>query len=496
MPGRAGCIARFGPKVGQSLVPSLVVGRDFEQAFEGLAGAGEVSGPFEELPEAAPRRHGIRTPLRQHLEMQQGGRIAAAEQLGQRCVGLDVILVELQHPPPGRRRAGIVVHGDQTSAEGLPGCHRIGIRIGDGAQVDHRRGRIGVKQSSQGGMGLDVAAVELQEPPPGVDGLIPVSKRCQGLAKRAPDIRRLGPRLGQGAQMDHRLGRIGRQQLGQGAVGFQVVRRGGQHPPPGGHGGRLIAEGGQGAGERAPGLRRLRSFVGDRPQVDHGLGVIAFQQRGQRRVGFEILGIQGQHTPPGGAGLSGARQASQGATQAGPDGFVVAGDGHDAERLDRFRRPLGQQARQRLIGLEVAFDQLLNPPPRLDPELAFAGLYQRPSETAPARDVRLVDLDQALQARDRVAQAALFDQQAGGGVDGLAPHEGIQGGGLLEGRDRGVNVPGGAAAFAFGQRQPGPLTRIPLGRRHQRGSRRVPTPARAATGWARTMMPTILIRLG
>ncbi len=290
------------------------------------------------------------------------------------------------------------------------------------------------------------------------------------------------------------------EQRGHAFVGVAVGRINLQHAAPGPE--RLVAaaQGFEGAGVALPDLDPRRIGLGRSLQMPHRLRQPAFglQEGAQSVMGHKVARREFQHPPPG-LGLGRAiPQIPQRLGQPPPWPIACRGGfGHDPERPDRFPGPLGQQLGESLGGLQVWLNALLDPPPGLDPGIGLAGLDQGPGQPPPALDVGLVELDQGLQARNGVGRTRRFDQQVGRGVKGFVAEGRIQHGGAVERGHRGVDFTRRSSALGFAKGLPGPATRIPLSWRHQRCSRRVPrTPAPAASGWARTMMPTILIRLG
>ncbi len=362
-------------------------------------------------------------------------------------------------------------------------------------------GRIG-EQLGQGLVGLELSGRDLEHAPPGRRRLMDPGDFRQGAGVAPPGalvLAGLGhrPQVLQGAALQT----LGQQQIGEVAVGLQVGPVDLQHAPPNLEGRLVLAELLQGAGIALPRLGLAGIRLGDREHLRSGFGLAAepFEQDRQAFVGGEVVGFGGLHSPPRLDGRFGLADLLQHLGQAPPGPWVGGRGGfrHHPQGGNGLGAAGGQKLGQGLVGLEVPLVGVLDPAPGLDRGVVLAGLPKRPGELAPGPRVLTVELQQLLQARDRVGVARLVDQQGGGRLERLTPQGRVQLGGLVEAGDSGVEIAGGAAPLGLAQGQPPPLTRIPLSWRHQPNSRGgAPTPAPAASSRANTMMPRTLIRLG
>ncbi len=126
-----------------------------------------------------------------------------------------------------------------------------------------------------------------------------------------------------------------------------------------------------------------------------------------------------------------------------PPGRGVRGLGRLGDHLhrrDRVAAALRQQLGELAIGFEVPQVVVLDPAPGFDGGLAVAGPAQCVGQTPPVGDVLAVQIDEALEADDRVGRAALIDQQAGGGVERFAPQRAVQLRGAVEASHGGVDL--------------------------------------------------------
>ncbi len=250
-----------------------IVGRDLDQALEGLPCGGGVADLLQEEPQASARSGKVRPPLGQHLEVRQGGDLALADQPRQGRMRFEVVALQRQEPAPGVHGAGAVFRARQRPAERPPCFRLLGLALSDRAQMHETLGGIG-GQLGQGLVGLEFARCDLERPAPGRGGL--VGPRYLGQdAGETPPRARIGwaGRLGCDPQRRNGVRAALGQQVGEGLVGLQVPFVGVLDPAPGLD--RRIPLAGMAKGPRqlAPRSNVLAVELHQLLQASHGVGV-------------------------------------------------------------------------------------------------------------------------------------------------------------------------------------------------------------------------------
>ncbi len=151
---RAGHVTLVGEKLSQPLMRQGIAGSDLDQALPGALRRGQVAGLFQQLRQSPAGVGGVGACGRQHLEVRQGRELAVAHQLGQGGVGLEVVLFELEQPPPGVHGAVGVAQGRQGARQPAPDFRLLRRRLGQDAQVPGGLGRLVLQQLGQGGVRL------------------------------------------------------------------------------------------------------------------------------------------------------------------------------------------------------------------------------------------------------------------------------------------------------------------------------------------------------
>ncbi len=167
-----GGIVRGRKQIGQALVgQSIVRGQGVQTAPGGDRALG-VAELILQPGQAKGRPCPIRVAFGQDFQVRQGRSLALAEQVDQRRMGLQIALVELDQPFPGRDSPGNVAQLFEQPGKTPAGCRPIGAALGQDAEV--RQGRVGLAQQlDQAVMRFEVVGVELEHPFPGLGGVLP-----------------------------------------------------------------------------------------------------------------------------------------------------------------------------------------------------------------------------------------------------------------------------------------------------------------------------------
>ncbi len=115
-----------------------------------------------------------------------------------------------------RARTGLVAHLVQHQGQPPAGLGQVRAAFHQDLQMRQRSHLPVADQVGQSRVRLDVIGIEFEQAPPSLRRSGLVAELTQSLGQGAPPVGLLGSAIGDRTQVRQGLGRIGRQQLGQG----------------------------------------------------------------------------------------------------------------------------------------------------------------------------------------------------------------------------------------------------------------------------------------